>query len=453
MAYNPNNINGKAAAANSAPVVLSNDPTATGSLAALNATVELVTDGLSSASIDISGTWVGTITFQGTTDNTTWQNVNAIIPATTVPGVTTTANGVFRLTPGGLQKIRAIMTAFTSGTATITARGSLATGGIFVNQVLPILQIDLFTVATNITTQNLVPAGVATANSAVLSPSLNGAGGGAVQVTGTYTGALSLQATLDGVNWVTLGGACFLNVNTGVQSATIPSAAVGIYQVDVAGFKQIRITGLAAMTGTATVSLQISNSPNSLAIDAALPTGTNSIGNLGTVTTVTTLSNGQTAHSAASTGSPIRIAGRVKTVVDTTLVAGDASDIATTTDQAMIVKPFAVPELDWSSASSASGIVNTADVVLAAAAGPSIRRYITSMTVQNASATVSTEVVLKDGATIIWRGFVGAQTLLNSVVGVTFASPLKTTANAALNFACITTGAAVYVNAQGFNGV
>jgi hypothetical protein len=33
---------------------------------------------------------------------------------------------------------------------------------------------------------------------------------------------------------------------------------------------------------------------------------------------------------------------------------------------------------------------------------------------------------------------------------IIFTNPIKTTANAALNFACITTGAAVYVNAQGY---
>jgi hypothetical protein len=33
---------------------------------------------------------------------------------------------------------------------------------------------------------------------------------------------------------------------------------------------------------------------------------------------------------------------------------------------------------------------------------------------------------------------------------VIFENPLKTTANTALNFACITSGAAVYVNAQGY---
>jgi len=129
--------------------------------------------------------------------------------------------------------------------------------------------------------------------------------------------------------------------------------------------------------------------------------------------------------------------------------AGTVRPIATTVGAA-VNKPYQVPELDWSFASAAGGIINTSDNVLIAAAGAGIRNYLTGITIQNASATISTEVVIKDGATIIWRGFVGTSALLNSAVGVSFPSPLKTTANTALNVACITTAAAVYVNAQGY---
>jgi hypothetical protein len=68
------------------------------------------------------------------------------------------------------------------------------------------------------------------------------------------------------------------------------------------------------------------------------------------------------------------------------------------------------------------------------------------MQLSNNSA-VATEVVLKDGATIIWRGHLPANAPMSEII---FENPLKTTANTALNFACITNGAAVYVNAQGF---
>jgi hypothetical protein len=111
------------------------------------------------------------------------------------------------------------------------------------------------------------------------------------------------------------------------------------------------------------------------------------------------------------------------------------------------MRPWQIPELEWSYASAAGGIINTTDVALAAAAGAGLRRYITSMTLSNNSAT-ATEVVLKDGAaTVIWRGHLPANA---PNVQITFENPLRTTAATALNFACITTAAAVYVNAQGY---
>lgn len=271
--------------------------------------------------------------------------------------------------------------------------------------------------------------------------------------------SLHIQATSVGTTGVITSawsndGVTYVNTSTltpaGVSSATFNTAGL-FFTPKFGKYFRLRLT-TATTAGTTTLNVQGSQSVLPQGLNPSVSqTGTWNIATVSTVTSLTTLSNGQTAHSSASTGSPLRVAGRVKTAVDTTLVAGDASDVATTTDQALISRPFAAPELDWSYASAAGGIINTTDVVLAAAAGASIRRYITAINIQNASATTATEVVLKDGATIIWRGYVGAQTLLNSVVGITFPTPLKTTANTALNFACITTAAQVYVNAQGFN--
>ena len=320
-----------------------------------------------------------------------------------------------------------------------------ALGGASSAASLPVV-LSSDTASGSITTQNLVPGGVATAGSAV-EITLNGASTIGPQVTGTYTGALSLQVTVDGTNWQTVGGLPLLNVNTATYLASITSALTSIFQADVGSFTKARITALAAVTGTAVVTIRTATAASLVALDAAVTIGS---GTVTTVSSLTTLSNGQTAHSSPSTGSPLRIGGRVNTAVDTTLVAGDASDLFMTTSGALVQKPFSVPELDWSFASAAGGITNTTDVALKAAGAAGVRNYITGMSIQNASATISTEVVLKDGATIIGRWFVGTQALLNSAVGITFPSPLKTTAATALNIACITTGSAVYVNAQGY---
>lgn len=108
----------------------------------------------------------------------------------------------------------------------------------------------------SITTQNLVAAGTATTGSCVeISAQDKGVIG--VGVSGTYTGALSAQATVNGSLWSTLGPTPFAPATAlGTPTATITSAATGNWQVSaVPGWQKFRVCGLAAMTGTASIAL------------------------------------------------------------------------------------------------------------------------------------------------------------------------------------------------------
>jgi len=164
--------------------------------------------------------------------------------------------------------------------------------------------------------------------------------------------------------------------------------------------------------------------------------------------TVTALGTaGSAAHDAAVAGNPVRIAGRALTANYASVATGDTADLITTLQGALITRPHQIPELEWSYAAASSGISNTADVALAGAAGAGLRRYLTSLSVKNANAT-ATEAVVKDGSTVIWRGHLGGTMV--STDQIVFNNPLKTSANAALNFACVASGAQVYVNAQGY---
>lgn len=77
--------------------------------------------------VQISGTWVGTITFQASIDGVNWTTFGTTtdgllpFPAGT-PGVnSTTANGTWTMTGfSGLVFFQAVATAWTSGTATVT---------------------------------------------------------------------------------------------------------------------------------------------------------------------------------------------------------------------------------------------------------------------------------------------------------------------------------------------
>jgi hypothetical protein len=97
---------------------------------------------------------------------------------------------------------------------------------------------------------------------------------------------------------------------------------------------------------------------------------------------------------------------------------------------------------------SVGGGVLTMASGTAAGTEASIRNYVTSIDVRNAHATVATEVVIKDGATVIWRQLLPAA--MAAPVEIVFPTPLRGTAATAMNLACLTTGAQVYVNAQGY---
>jgi hypothetical protein len=101
------------------------------------------------------------------------------------------------------------------------------------------------------------------------------------QVSGTYTGNLSVQATLDGTNWTTLGGTGVLNLGTRAFTAGVPSATTGLFQMKVAGFTQVRITALTAVTGSASVGIVVVDAPSTFALDSPLPAGTSALGSVG----------------------------------------------------------------------------------------------------------------------------------------------------------------------------
>lgn len=110
-----------------------------------------------------------------------------------------------------------------------------------------------------ITTQNLAPTGTATTGSCV-AVDMRDRGVVTVGVAGTYTGALSGQVTTDGSVWGTMAPTPFAPLTAlGTPTATITSTSTGQWQVTgAAGFRQFRVCGLAAMTGTATITLNTS---------------------------------------------------------------------------------------------------------------------------------------------------------------------------------------------------
>ena len=94
-----------------------------GTLAALNAVVSRAVDGMSTAVIQATGTWAGTISWFGSIDGgTTYFPINATPFGAGLSGASVasaTANGQWEIAVGALTHIEAQMTAYTSGSASI----------------------------------------------------------------------------------------------------------------------------------------------------------------------------------------------------------------------------------------------------------------------------------------------------------------------------------------------
>lgn len=112
------------------PQPLFEDAISSGSIDAVDESIILSLNNSSGAIISVSGTWVGTIVLEGTNDDfLTVQNAAVFTPALGVITSGITANGYYRLVAvSGFTKIRARMSAYTSGSATIVLSASIGAG-------------------------------------------------------------------------------------------------------------------------------------------------------------------------------------------------------------------------------------------------------------------------------------------------------------------------------------
>lgn len=304
------------------------------------------------------------------------------------------------------------------------------------------------TVRGTITTQNLVPAGTPTAASTV-GTRIAGYGTATVQTVGTYTGALTAQVSVDGINWISLGGTSILNVNTGGFLATITSALQSVFQIDVVGFNYFRISANAAVTGSVVVSIALSEATALMGIDTALPAGTAALGSvtLGAPLTATTTSITKAedaVHATADSG--VMMLGVQYPTLTAPNAAGDYSFVQLDDLAKQVTTPYA-PGANMVQGTTAA-IVNTSDNAVIAAGAAGVRNYITSVTVTNSSAIASV-VEVKDGSTVLARLYAPA----NGDRHYEFPIPLRGTAATIVNVACLTTATNTYITAVGFRAL
>ena len=156
---------------------------------------------------------------------------------------------------------------------------------------------------------------------------------------------------------------------------------------------------------------------------------------------------GDAAHDAAVAGNPLLQGLEARSTAPTAVGSGDAVRAIATLLGKQVVYPYAIPDESWSYASPAA-VTDTADDAAKAAGAAGVRHYVTGVQVFNGHDTVGTEVVIKDGSTVLWRGW-AEQT--GGGAAARFEPPLRGTAATAVNVANITTGSSTYFNLQGFS--
>ncbi len=137
--------------------------------------------------------------------------------------------------------------------------------------------------------QDVTSSGIITANGQTLNPTMmNGVSTIGFQITGTWTGQLEFEATVDGTNFVAIRARDEAN-DDGSNSTT----SNGVFAVPVGGMQAFRVRSSSWTSGTASIFFRSSIAAQTVQISSPLPTGTNSIGAV-TVSGVATESEQQT---------------------------------------------------------------------------------------------------------------------------------------------------------------
>lgn len=272
-------------------------------------------------------------------------------------------------------------------------------------------------------TDGLAVSGTATSAAVLFTTSMLNYESITVQVTSAGTSCtITYETSDDNTTWYSIGG--LSTTSSGTPSSATTSTATMTQFSRKGLYFRARVSTYGS--GTVTVVGTLSKAPAVNTFPAIYSTHSES-------NTVANGTFGITVEARASTKASVGNSTFVRPIA--------------TTDGRLITRLNSIPENEWQYAAASGGIVNTADNVLVGAAGANIKNYLTGLSVANANATAS-EIVIKDGAsTVIWRMYLAANAPIQSIK---FVTPLQSSANTALNVACITTGTQTYISAQGY---
>lgn len=265
--------------------------------------------------------------------------------------------------------------------------------------------------------------------------------GTATMVAGTFTFEVSLDST-DGIGGRWQIAQCRRNNVSSVETSyTAANLAAGAghtshWRTSVDGVAWFRVRCLTAPTGSAVATWTIRRAVGS-----------------GEIVPMTSLGGNQPVvgggtHAAPISGGPVRLGARALNADYAALTTGQTADLKASLGGALIVALDAIPENTWYAAAASGGITTTTATVVKAAPAAGVRNYIKSAQFRNAGAA-QTEVMILDGATVIWRSQVVSGTA--DGVSVLFDPPIRCAAASAVSVQC-SAASAVYANLQGFVG-
>jgi hypothetical protein len=228
---------------------------------------------------------------------------------------------------------------------------------------------------------------------------------------GTYT--VNLQGSVDGTTYTDLKCQDASATGSTGTSLTSTSTGAGLIQCRAAPLIQAKVLAYTSGTITASAVLSLKQFQPLIAIYAAASLSVNA---------------GQAAHDAAVSGNPVRIGCHGSTAqYATTIVNNDTVDVQCDLNGATITKPYSVSGSDWT---TTVNLTDTTSTALKAAAGASIKNYVTWCVFSGLAATTATKINILDGSTVklpVNMKAAGAE------VVVTFPTPIAGTANTAMN--------------------
>ena len=302
------------------------DQTATFSLAsATNGGAITGFNGAGAATVQVTGTWSGTLQIQLSSDGTNWLPLtgsNVVLNTATGAYVSSgniTTTGIYQVPMGGNCCIRVNCTVYTSGTITGTVRvgaGSAAVTGLALDATLTggTAKTQLVSSGGNaaaVSTAGAVSTQVVDTGAAI---SINGSGQSSgsitglnqaatvtVTLTGAFTATQQVQISGDnGTTWVNVTGSNnIVNMATGAYMASGNLTAIGVYQLCVSGIQAVRVINTAYTSGTVTGNVRVTAAPAMFTVEG-VPAVTVSSGTITTVTTVTTVTTCSTVTTVGS---------------------------------------------------------------------------------------------------------------------------------------------------------